>query len=1184
MMGTKASKPVAHQPPADLDQQEVRRPFEAISPCSDLSNPSDFNRVKYHRQTQLYQIQPPSPQQRRGENRDGNAQLQRRVSNNSSTNDHSDLPVAVKVRRSNSTAGNNSGRDPQSNNSARNGGEMILAPGSFYFPTKESERRAERLAKKELRSEHQEIVNTFATIQEEENMKSKMIGMNMSIGIKQRTKSIRRGARKAAKKMKKQKDTIKRIALAVATACLEDTKNAREEEEKAEDLRAERQLIVAQESETYPSETKISASVSRTRRRSEIIAPGDLKATTSGRDAPHSKVAKDCNMKVDNYVKSQERYQSEMERVASIALHQEDIYFARLSLSPSAQHGASPFVQNGSNNRVTSILNSKKTDPDLRTNVESTPTDRKRMSVDSPMDTPVSDLFSASGSLVEKSDNNYLIESIKNNNNNSSPVSSLMRFYTKTGPMKTSQKSYCSDEDEAEVQFFTDEQSEASSQITGNGGMPEKDIMRRQSQESHSSLYTVESKTYNFVDGKDLKLLVHDDGVVRDKETDALSSYIRSTDKGEEPKRSRNKKTKQGKPKVSKLESLFRPILPALSTDDAQSISSYDPYEIKVTESAPGIIQAANYMSLGVRRSSPSSGSTVQSKKKTSLSSSKSVISIDTQRESYPTTAKHMVSSQADINSEFLFTDDYGPVVVAQNPDKPRNFATFSISTAEARSRLPHKSTQKGVDISMRTRENELDNISVDNNSLKSERRVRFLKDSIHLLPDEDQELSKVEGIECMVDVTGQPTTALPHYGTEGNDLGERVNSDEDIMIYPEDEELEVKSNKELPCSRFQDTRHNVGAQIGRVDSVAESIDLPEVERKMANRRSLESVRSFRSNYSIPESILEEDEEERTVASSGSVHWTYSKNGVTPFAPGRSAANPAKSPLFRYRDAKTKFNTQNLILPEKSPKKSPAKVLRRGSGGLVSIRIHELNNRVTEVRKLKRMRKKMTNPRLHTHNFDNTQPVRNRALINYKTDIASANLEKSNYLMAAKFNMIPDDDDDDESTFSAGTIQNTIIASERGAEDDDASRMSEMTSVASVATVRQHRDSCGHSMSSRTTASSGLSNLKKQVFRASNGTKRLASISDSTTISSIIDKENENYLPFRSTCKVVKPNEQHFGATPAVLHLTPSKGTPAMKWRSLAAAAAEKDALKASTSKAKKVLSIRNMNHDLYHR
>ena len=40
----------------------------------------------------------------------------------------------------------------------------------------------------------------------------------------------------------------------------------------------------------------------------------------------------------------------------------------------------------------------------------------------------------------------------------------------------------------------------------------------------------------------------------------------------------------------------------------------------------------------------------------------------------------------------------------------------------------------------------------------------------------------------------------------------------------------------------------------------------------------------------------------------------------------------------------------------------------------------------------------------------------------------------------------------------------------------------------------------------------------------------------------------------------------------------PTMGTPAMKWRTLAAAAAEKDALKTSSTQPRKKLGTRNMN------
>jgi hypothetical protein len=261
--------------------------------------------------------------------------------------------------------------------------------------------------------------------------------------------------------------------------------------------------------------------------------------------------------------------------------------------------------------------------------------------------------------------------------------------------------------------------------------------------------------------------------------------------------------------------------------------------------------------------------------------------------------------------------------------------------------------------------------------------------------------------------------------------------------------------------------------------------------------------------------------------------------------------------------------------------------MRKGSGGLVSIRIQELNSRVSEVRKLKRMRKKMTNPRLHSHNFDTAQPpqpVRGHALMNYK---APTSLRNSNNFMAAKFNMIPDldeDDDDDSVTY----LPRAISSQNEDLEDDDESRMSEMTGASTIATVRQQRGSLATvrqqrgslacSTTSRTTASSGLTNLKKQVFRTSDGARSIVSNSDSTAISTIIQHGNENRVPFHGTTGV-KPSQLHKGAPSKTMLVPPSKGTPAMKWRTLAAKAAEKDALKASSSKPRKILGTRSINN-----
>ena len=147
-----------------------------------------------------------------------------------------------------------------------------------------------------------------------------------------------------------------------------------------------------------------------------------------------------------------------------------------------------------------------------------------------------------------------------------------------------------------------------------------------------------------------------------------------------------------------------------------------------------------------------------------------------------------------------------------------------------------------------------------------------------------------------------------------------------------------------------------------------------------------------------------------------------------------------------------------------------------------------------------------------------------------------------------------------------------------------------MSSVAcsSVATVRQERDMSIRNRASSeatiSTSSSGFTNIKKQVFRISDASRSLTSNGESTTLSAIIQKENESYLPFRagtfSTIKLVEG--KRFVEPPSALQLSPIQQTPmqAMKWRSLAVAAQEKDALKASGSikKQKRGLSIRSMN------
>ena len=1133
IMGTNASKPM-EEPREQWESKKGTKSFEVISPCSDISNPSDFNRVRYNRHTRQNELN--------AERFSGTGKTSSRKNPKSmKTRDYNphDLPVAVKVRRSTSTGGNGHGD--------------FIAPGAFYFPTKESERRVDRLAKQGFRTDHNATFDRNSSRKNIQNIR----------GNKGKTKSFHILARRAARKIKKRKNAMKRVAIAVGQACLEETRK-KMILNKDIGINATRERYSSREFQSSRGSTDRRHPDSlRSRRRSEQMSLNDLQAKLSRHDVPLGKLKKDHadkekNMNTrENSTSNKNHYQNQMNRVSSAALHQADAYFDRLSVSPSKNFGASPFVpdRNGiaPSNRITSILESTS---------KKTPKDRAgKLLMDSPIDTPVSDLFRDNDSDPHKI-------------NDTSPVSSLMRFYTKSGPMESSPTSYYSDA----------LQTSESSKKMGIDDTSKEENQGRFSEETRDSLYTAESKSYKSINGKDLKLLSHDN---HQKESDNLHSYIQSKQNQEKSRKVTKQKPKERKPKVSKLESLFRPILPALSTDDAHSVYSYDPYEIKVTESAPGAIQPTNYMALGFRNSSPQNAN--------NASPSASVLSIDSQRRASSSSVEHMVSNQAHNNGEFLFTDDYGPVVVAQDPERPRDNAALSISTAGARSRLPQKSTQKGVAIPIKKLEKEMDDLSLESRSIKSGRRVRFSEGSIRLSATKEDETTDIEEKSIKMpydeaDSTGRTTAKINsdiyetcHNGNKENEIGRNAYS---------------KFCAKPPSMKF----HKFASNVTRVNSIDESIDLPEIESKMAEvsetisetrQTSLGSSRTARSHRSI--SISSGEEDERTVVSNSSIHWTKTKHGVTPFVQGKSSANPTKSPFYRYQDAKTKFNTQNRLVtkksfetktspkksPRKSPAKSPSKIVRKGSGGLVSLRIQELNTRVSEVRKLNRLRKKTTNPRLHTHNFDNTQPVRSRALINYKTNIGSANLEKSNNVMAAKFNRIPEIGDDDDSTnFSPITNQNYVFGSgKQDVEDDDASKMSEITG-ATIATVRQQRESRGYSMNSHSTTSSGLTNLKKQVFRTSDGTRSLASNGDSTSMSDLLQKENDASVHFNTTT-ISRPNATNFSSNKPTL-APPCKGTPAMKWRKLAAAAAEKDALKLSSSKPRKVLGTRSANCDNY--
>ncbi|KAL3920137.1 MAG: hypothetical protein SGILL_003412, partial [Bacillariaceae sp.] len=1119
----------------------------------------------------------------------------------------------------------------------------IPAPSAFYFPTKETERHLDRKVKTTDNSADQE--NRF----------------------------FRSTARQAAKKKGMRKKIIKKM-----TACLDE----KQQDNGVPPVKQKPHLVQAK----LPVAQVVRRKSSNSTKADNVVG--------KDRNVPLLKFKQDATEKKSS---KHERKSSIIEEepeekntsMPSAMLHAEEDYFNRLSMSPSSLPAASPFV--ASSNRVTAILDkpsnlnsypaqspanvrvgskgrsSMPTTAALDTTMDMaamTPMsqlvkddDSDDSFVDSEVDTPVSDLFSSSSSVPDMRHNQ--MPSMRYLKTDASPVSSLMRFYTKSGPMGSSPQSYNSDDfhGEAESQdlgVFDDGDDEQSSSSNQTALSEEEDEVpsdreegrsaKKESIESQSSLYTIDSKLYETSNPeKKLQTLVHEEKTLSKdisfslpKEKPVASTSLALVENSAEDAAEDHLDVDE--PQVSKLESLFRPILPALSTDDAQSVFSYDHREIKVTESAPGAIQASRYISLAGRKSSLSS--TSQHRNGRLVKQDPSRVSLDSQPS--PSQAMEMVSNQAENNAEFLFASDQGPTLIAGDPARARQGGSVSISTGGARSRLTQRSVQaKDVKMSQKSFDEEESRStevrSVSSQSYKSERRVRFSTEveegksrRVSVVSISSSQQSSFDHIDASSETEGRVSDMTESIATSvrrssgivslrsvGDDKMEPVKEEDENCdvspvrtsgnwgykdgnatgVTPHLKGKALKNATNSPFLRFQEAKGKFDNKVVPSSSFAESIDLPEIQSKVsdltdagsvAGRKSSETLGSLQSSRSIPEPIPEEEEVQLELSPENSIHWTYNENGVTPYVKGKPVENATKSPVLRFNDAKTKFSStvvtkspQNVAsivrrrssVSTKNPKPTKA-IVKKGSGGLVSARIEELNARVTEVRKIKRMRKKQTNPRLHTHNFDNKQPVRNRALLNYKTSMNNADMEKCNTYMAAKFNVIPDVDvEEDESPLSGSKFSldpsptNSVIShltsGTNGTNDTEETGRTEGTG----ATVVQTRDtSTIRYRSSESTissaSSSGFSNVRKQVlFRPSDGTKSLSSNDESTTMSAVLRKENE-FFP------------------PAALHLSPVQKTPmqAMKWRSLAVAAAQNDGRSAKKSAKKKVLGSRSNN------
>jgi hypothetical protein len=824
--------------------------------------------------------------------------------------------------------------------------------------------------------------------------------------------------------------------------------------------------------------------------------------------------------------------------ISEMALHQEDAYFDRLMGGSNGEVHASPFVQNTALRNMPSTLDNGEWDQQA-----------------SAFESPVSDLF------VDLKPKSAAI--MQNENKPRNKISSRPRESSSSRSNRTSLSSIV----------------QVSSRIglTAAAGQTTAPRMSTVTAESKGSRSDEESSAMSYgvrrvkVDNVQSAFRIPQEPL---KQVATLGKQSRSS------YGSRSRRSSQGT-RVSKLECLFRPVLPALSADDATA-SSFDPYEIKVTESAPSQLEG-NHRHLDVR--------TDQDPKSNQLALiSPSMLSIDSQTHQSPSMVKTLLSHQAVNNGEFLFSSDYGPVS-KKMPHSNRDSAMFSISTLGARSRLSHRSA-KAVPIPVKQSQS----VTSQDSSKTSDRHVRFSNDTKPKSVDIPMIESKMSDLSDLGDL-GDNTSEQEIRSSFMN----LPIPEEDDAHSPEEDRVRwaysakdgtssvtpyVKGKSMLEVTNSPYVRYQAAKDKWESQEI-EEVDLAEnLKDRGSGRLSTESARSNRSGGSIPkESFIENDEQETPESSETQVHWSYSSNGVTPhLSKGKSAENVTKSPMNRFKQAKTKFGTIK-DLPAKSPR--AVKTKRKGAGGVVTARIEALDRKVIVNRRFKRKlrdAKKSLNPR--RFQVVNASYVRSQKLNGYAP--TRVDLDKLNQMGAAKFNKIPNFDEDDYDDMSS--IESSVFmmedrpqsmavnnqypnddffpnaeAFERYEEksvDNSTKRLS--TASSAVSTVLQEKRFNHHRVSESshsTSASSGLSRVKKQVFENRHS---LSSTGDSTTLSSIIGKENETYLLFRSAPNTVKPTEQKLITLPESLNSSPTQKTPtqARKWRSLAAAAQEKDASK----------------------
>jgi len=628
---------------------------------------------------------------------------------------------------------------------------------------------------------------------------------------------------------------------------------------------------------------------------------------------------------------------------------------------------------------------------------------------------------------------------------------------------------------------------------------------------------------------------------------------------------------------VSKLESLFRPVLPALSADDATA-SSFDPYQIKVTESAPS--QLEGYKRVGIQ------ADVAVNPNQLSLLSP-SMLSIDSQGKS-PAAVKVLLSEQAVHNGDFLFTD-YGPQRDIRKTRSDRDSAVGSISTAAARSPLTQRSAKAVAVVSKSSSSFGPDS---DYDYMKNDPIVQFPKDAQPTTVTFPAIETKMSDLSDFADLSVKDTSRETRFSTEKSiPEGEVIQSPEEGQVSWAYTNSGGKS-RVTPFTKGMDTSQVTKSPFVRFQAAKEKWESQEVDDDQF-AQFLKPTRSQPKDgtvsATIPEEQIQEDEIEGRMSFDSEPRWSFPSNGLNQQNQA-AAIKISTSPANRFG------NKSKLMAAKARPTKSPkaVKTKRKGAGGVVTARIEALDRKVIENRRLKKKLKskqKSSNPR--RFEVANTSYVRTQKLHGYAP--TKVDIEKLNLIGGVKFNKIPQFDDDDISSCQSSIYMeekkhdvkstlnlyphdefapaHTVEESEHEEDADDDTRAS--TAASTVLQPRRLTHPRA-SESSYSSSGSGLSRVKKQVFDQSRHS--LMSIGDSTTMSSIIGKENQTYRPFRHAPNSVNPTKQNLMTLPANLQVQSSQPTTKgpQKWRSLAAAAQDKDNAMQGLAAWKKKHSNRN--------